>query len=392
MNNENVNYNPFSRGPFPVGVLTQDLYDSLGKQRKRKQTQFPTEIWYPATDEYRGKDLSEETKDKYFLIESPIFRDLPQEIKDKYSDMDIPRTQEAVRDAKLRDGTFPLIIFSHGFGGFRRGSSHLCCHLASHGYVVVSPDHIGNTLPDMMSFETKTEMEIMAIGGQVFINRPRDIKFLINCMLGNKTSIPSDAIKEESIGVTGHSYGGWTILMATSKDERISAALPIASSGGALEDPNEENFPYDALDLNWNHEVPTLYLAAEKDTLVPIASMYDLYNRTQEPKSMVVLNNADHIHFATDMELKHDFISSQPEMIFGDIPMTKRIKENMLPFSELCPAKNAEDFLRGLGLAHMDAYLKKKSTALEWLKGDIKAHMAEQGVSVSLPKESEILI
>lgn len=64
----------------------------------------------------------------------------------------------------------------------------------------------------------------------------------------------------------------------------------------------------------------------------------------------------------------------------------------MLPFSELCPAKNAEDFLRGLGLAHMDAYLKKNSNAMEWLKGDIKAHMAEQGVSVSLPKESEILI
>ena len=107
---------------------------------------------------------------------------------------------------------------------------------------------------------------------------------------------------------------------------------------------------------------------------------------------MVVLNNADHIHYATDMELKHERISSQPELWFGDTPITKRIKENMLPFSELCPAKNAEDFLRGLGLAHMDAYLKKNSNAMEWLKGDIKAYMADQGVSVSVPKESEILI
>jgi len=326
------------------------------------------------------------------MKESPIFRDLPEEIKDKYSIMDIPRTQEAVRDAKLRNGTFPLIIYSHGHGCHRRLSSHLCCHLASHGYVVVSPDHIDNTIMDLMSFETKTEQEIMAIGSQVFYNRPRDIRFLINCMLGNKTSIPSDAIEEESIGVTGHSFGGWTILMAASKDERISAALPIASSGGARQDPNEENLAYDALNLNWNHKVPTLYLAAEKDSFVPIASVYDLFNRTQEPKSMVVLNNADHIHFATEMELKHERISSQPELWFGDTPITKRIKENMLPFSELCPAKNAEDFLRGLGLAHMDAYLKKNSNAMEWLKGDIKAYMADQGVSVSVPKESEILI
>ena len=56
MNNEKIKYNPFRRGPFPVGVLTQDLYESLGKQRKKKQTEFPTEIWYPATDEYFGKD------------------------------------------------------------------------------------------------------------------------------------------------------------------------------------------------------------------------------------------------------------------------------------------------------------------------------------------------
>jgi hypothetical protein len=48
MNKEKVNYNPFKRGPFPVGVLSQDLYYLLRKQ------EVPTEIWYPATEDYQG--------------------------------------------------------------------------------------------------------------------------------------------------------------------------------------------------------------------------------------------------------------------------------------------------------------------------------------------------
>jgi fermentation-respiration switch protein FrsA (DUF1100 family) len=190
----------------------------------------------------------------------------------------------------------------------------------------------------------------------------------------------------------GFSYGGWTILMASSKDERISAALPIASGGGASQDPNEINPAYDALDLNWEHEVPTLYLAAEKDTLVPISSIYDLFNRTNEPKGIVVLNNADHFHFGTLTEPTHEMLRSQPELLFGDLPIAKRIKETMLPYSKLCSSEKAEDFLRGLGLAHMDAHLKKNPDAVEWLEGDIKAYMADQGVDVRVVKESEILV
>ena len=118
---------------------------------------------------------------------------------------------------------------------------------------------------DMMSFTNKTEQEIMNINTQVFLNRPKDICFLIDYIFDNKASISSDVIEEEHIGVAGHRYGGWTILIATSKDERISTALPIASAGGAVQDPNEVNPFYDALDLNWNQEVNTLYIAADKD-------------------------------------------------------------------------------------------------------------------------------
>ncbi|MHA2394142.1 MAG: alpha/beta hydrolase family protein [Promethearchaeota archaeon] len=366
MNNQTVKYDPFKRGPFPVGVISQELAVPKGERI------VPTEIWYPATDEYQGQDLSEETKDKYPMMD-PI---PPGWLGPEFA------TQDAVRDANLREGSFPLIIYSHGHGGFRILTAYLCTHLASHGYVVASPDHLGNTFEDMMSFATKTEQELMEIETQVFINRPIDVRFLIDCVLENKTRIPSKIIDNEHIGVTGYSYGGWTILMATSRDERISVALPIASVGGAFEDTSLENPAYDFLNLDWKHDVHTLYLAAEKDSIVPISSIYDLFNRSHEPKGMVVLNNADHLHFSLNMEFTHEMIRSQPELLFGDTPITKQIKENMLPFSELISVKRSEDFLRSIGLAHMDAYLKQNSAAEEWLKGDVKSIMADKGIDI----------
>src|SRR5262249_56282777 len=63
-----------------------------------------------------------------------------------------PVMRDAVRDAGPRPGSYPLVMFSHGFGGHRRQSTFLCTHLASHGYVVAACDHTGNTLFDVARF------------------------------------------------------------------------------------------------------------------------------------------------------------------------------------------------------------------------------------------------
>lgn len=368
MTKQTLEYDPFKRGPFPVGVISQDI------PVPKEERIIPTEIWYPATDKYMGQDLSEETKDKYVTMDPlPSFWDGPEYL-----------IQNAIRDAKLREGSFPLIVYSHGNGGHRRLTSHMCTHLASHGYLVISPDHLGNTFMDFMTFGDKTEQELFQILAQVFVNRPKDVVFLIDCMLNNETLIPSDAVENEKIGITGYSYGGWTILMAAFRDKRISAILPIATAGGKIPNSAEPNPLHDALNLNWVHKIETLYLAAEKDSLVPLNSVKDLYNRTPGPKEMIVIKNADHFHFCTYTEMAHELLRSQPELLFGNTPIAKQIKENMLPISELCPPDNAKKFLNSLGLAHMDAHLKNNIAAKEWLEGNIKNVMASKGIEVEV--------
>lgn len=62
-------------------------------------------------------------------------------------------TIPAVRDAKLLEppsktnGRWPVMIFSHGLGGSRNAYSQICGSLASHGIVVVAPDHRDGSAP-----------------------------------------------------------------------------------------------------------------------------------------------------------------------------------------------------------------------------------------------------
>ncbi len=44
-------------------------------------------------------------------------------------------------DLEMREGTFPLILFSHGYGGYVEQNSDLCHALAEAGYIVASVGH-----------------------------------------------------------------------------------------------------------------------------------------------------------------------------------------------------------------------------------------------------------
>ena len=56
-----------------------------------------------------------------------------------------------MRDAETYASVrFPVVIFSHGKGGLRQQSTFYTAVLASHGYVVVSPDHEGDTIVELL--------------------------------------------------------------------------------------------------------------------------------------------------------------------------------------------------------------------------------------------------
>jgi dienelactone hydrolase len=354
-----MTYDPFARGPFPVGVRTASLTDPA------RQRSLPTEIWYPATDAHAGQDVAESTRDTYELL--PGF----------------PRVwQEAVRDAAAQPGSYPLIAFSHGFGGHRRQTTFLCTHLASHGYVVAAPDHTGNTIFDiiqlMMALQSGAEMpDPTAMVKEFIAARPADIRFMIDRTLDGTAGNLAAIIDAHRIGMTGHSFGGWTTLAVTAGEPRIGAALPLAPAGGPSPLPAE--LLQRSLTFEWGRDVPTLFLVAERDSLLPLPGMHELFKKTRGTKQMVVLKNADHMHFCDRVEQVHELFRTMPPP--GEF---ERIAKTVPPITELCPGKDAYAFVCGLGLAHMDAYLKADESAARFLAGDITAVLAARGISVQV--------
>ncbi len=347
-------YDPFVRGPFPVGVRTIDT--------QRGPRMLPLELWYPATDEYAGQDVAPETRDTYELIPG------------------LPSTwQDAVRDATARRGRFPLVAFSHGYGSHRRQSTFLCTHLASHGYVVAAVDHTGNTVINILELVMSLQM-----GGRVpapepvlreFIElRPLDVSFTIDRVLAELDG----RVDPERIGMAGHSFGGWTTLAATARDARIRAALPLAPAGGASELPVDP-LVASSVSLRWAREVPTLFIVADRDTLLPLAGMRQIYERTPSPKRMVVLKNADHMHFCDRVEEIHELFRLMPQD-----PLFAAVQQAVPPISELCPGEHTNLAIRGLGLAHMDAHLRGDAAAAGFLAGDLRAALAARGVAVDV--------
>jgi predicted dienelactone hydrolase len=227
---------PGADGPHGVGLTTFTAADPAWPGRA-----LTMDVWYP--------------RDAGTSSGSPASLDL------LVTDIALPGVW---RDADVATGErFPLVVFSHGSGGIRFQSWFLLQALASHGYVVVAPDHAGNTSLDLLQ-GTSDPFPVVAA------NRPRDVSFAVDQMLA-RSSDPTDplagAVDGSRIAVAGHSFGGFTALAVAggydglAPDERVDAIIPIAAASGPLSDAELA-----AVD------VPALLMAGTSDETVPLAA------------------------------------------------------------------------------------------------------------------------
>jgi dienelactone hydrolase len=290
-------------------------------------------------------------------------------------------TQNAVMNAKARSGTFPLVVFSHGYGGERRQSTFFYTHLASHGYVIAAMDHVGNTAIELLTGQAAGDAESI---NRFMQSRPVDASFVIDQMLAGASGLDID---EDRIGMSGHSFGGWTTLKTVEKDLRIKAIMPLAPGGGG--EVNDKNPMASSLSFNLHRPIPCLYIVSELDSIVPIAGIQDLYQRNPEPALAVVLMNADHFHFNDHVEAAQDGYKAFIEAANANADEETRRATNAIlsvtkPSTELVPGSHAHTLINGLGVAHFDAHLNDHGGAADILQGDLPALLANQGISISM--------
>ena len=229
-------------------------------------------------------------------------------------------------------------------------------------------DHSELVAPELARREEETMVEREARAAAMIASRVPDVRFLLDHLLGDGGL----ALDPQRIGLIGHSFGGWTVLATTEVDPRIRAVVAMAPGGGSNPNPGILRL---TLSFGWSRDVPTLFLAAENDTMIPLPGVAELFHRTRSSKRMFILRRADHQHFVDDVEGEHEAIrtASFP----GEAAW---IPAAMRPIAELASAEQAHLFVRGLTLAHLDAVLRQVEAADRFLAHDVEVALAVRGV------------
>jgi predicted dienelactone hydrolase len=141
-------------------------------------------------------------------------------LNDKKRDRNIPLDIYWSNSANIDK---PVIVFSHGFGSNRTDLRYLAQHLASHGYVVAALEHIGS---NKTSSELATKNKTQLLKPQEFLDRPRDISFVIDelAKLNQTANNPlKGKLATDKVMVVGYSFGGTTALALAGGEYQIES-------------------------------------------------------------------------------------------------------------------------------------------------------------------------
>ena len=140
-----------------------------------------TAIWYPAAQ----SAIQSET----------IFGGPPDQ------EVFAPVTVAPGSDISDNSCKYPLILLSHGTGGAAIQMMWLGYYLASHGYIVASVNHHGNTA---------AERQYVPQGFRLYWERARDLTRVLDKLLADP--VFGGHIDQHRIGAAGFSLGGCTVI------------------------------------------------------------------------------------------------------------------------------------------------------------------------------------
>ena len=126
-------------------------------------------------------------------------------------------TLDAKKEAPLADGRFPLVLFSHDYGGNRFSLYDSASYLARRGFIVVTLAHPGDNPRDFREWRSD----------RALIGREYDLRAALDDVLADPEL--GGHIDRERIGVAGHGLGGYTALLLTGAKPDFARFIPYCS-------------------------------------------------------------------------------------------------------------------------------------------------------------------
>jgi predicted dienelactone hydrolase len=233
---------PLPSGSYDIGTVTYEWIDSSrmeiygntpGGARK-----LMVQIWYPAKKPSGAIRLP--WLESIQIAHAMAKRDhLPVFLLDQVK---LTRTHTYAGPEFIKDTSqFPVIIYIHGWSGFRNINQDQIEALVSNGYVVVSADHTYGSLIALFHDGDIALNDPQALDGDgseqgkdaasnLLVNTfADDVSFLLNQVAQLNTGDPdgrfTGRLDLTRVGVFGHSTGGGAAVQVCADDSRCKAVL-----------------------------------------------------------------------------------------------------------------------------------------------------------------------
>jgi predicted dienelactone hydrolase len=230
---------PAPYGPQPVGTTVVELIDHDRLARYGATPTAPRElvlqVWYPADPAAPVRPGPWLAAGSSFGRHAAAWLGYPPFALDhvglvrSHATSDAPPTPEA--------GELPVILYAHGWGGFRNIQSDLAESLASNGYVVAAVDHThgavassfpdGRVVPiDQAALPEGVSSEVYDTASQRLVDTfAKDLAFVLDELADGAVPSLAGRLDLAAVGVVGHSTGGGAAVQLCADDRRCAAVV-----------------------------------------------------------------------------------------------------------------------------------------------------------------------
>jgi dienelactone hydrolase len=201
----------------------------------------------------------------------------------------------------------PLVVFSHGIGGSRRGYSYLGEYFASQGMASLHLQHVGSDRSlwggNPLSLVGRLQD---AAQEREALERVKDLSFALDQLLADRAFGPR--VDRARIAAAGHSYGANTVMLAAGASverdgRRVSLREPRIKAAVLLSAPPFYGEP-DVKAILQPVTLPTLHVTATEDVIripgyySPASDRVAVYEAIGSPfKALAVFEGGSHSIF-----------------------------------------------------------------------------------------------
>jgi predicted dienelactone hydrolase len=234
---------PTPTGPYQIGTVSYDFVDvsrnEIYSQNPSGKREVMVQIWYPASPAPNAPtgpwmdriDVAAPVMASYIHLPSFMLDHLSLTRTNAYPNAPVSN----------KETRYPVVVYSHGWNGFRTVNANQLEALASHGYIAVSLDHTYGALVTVFQDghvvlnnpaalpSNVSEDEAQRARETLEATYAADVRFVLDqlAMLndGKLDARFAGKLDLDRVGLFGHSTGGGAIVLACSLDVRCKAGL-----------------------------------------------------------------------------------------------------------------------------------------------------------------------